>query len=346
MWTLLPIAHILRKRLCGVEPASLESVAVQSWTIAPAEVAISRQAYFLPGQLERITGWAFASEHPRNYMQGASGTHAATMAYLLHDAWLIDGVLYKGMGCSHLKPRSKGMLKLTVDIELDRCAVYCTYEANKYFGHWLMDDCLTYQLAVDEGSPITTDQAVTKHIPDYETLLGMNPMRLGSAHFRDLIIFNDRGDNISKRQRFSAHRKRLLSNLVVEPHPGVFILRGQTGESRLLCNEMELASLLQRKRGLRIIDPANEDVPTIVRTCAGARVVVGVEGSGLIHGIQLLSAGNAVLTLQPPNRFVKTYKHLTDREGMHFGFVVGHPEKGGFRVDPAEIEQTLDLFPT
>jgi len=41
----------------------------------------------------------------------------------------------------------------------------------------------------------------------------------------------------------------------------------------------------------------------------------------------------AVLTLQPPGRFVAVFKHLTDRDGQHFGFVVGVPSGDGFVVD-------------
>jgi capsular polysaccharide biosynthesis protein len=112
----------------------------------------------------------------------------------------------------------------------------------------------------------------------------------------------------------------------------------------VLRNELELAHRLHERRGLRILDPRQADVPTIVAACAGARVVVGVEGSGLIHGILSLRAGGAVLALQPPGRFVGLYKHLTDRDDQRFAFVVGRPEGEDFRVDPEEVERTLDLL--
>jgi hypothetical protein len=51
------------------------------------------------------------------------------------------------------------------------------------------------------------------------------------------------------------------------------------------------------------------------------------------------------MTLQPPNRFVSVYKHLTDRDHQHFGFVVGMSEGAGFCIDPVEVERTLDLLP-
>ena len=79
--------------------------------------------------------------------------------------------------------------------------------------------------------------------------------------------------------------------------------------------------------------------------CAGSRVVVGVEGSHLIHGIMVLPPGGAVLTLQPPNRFCSVIKRTTDPDHQHFGFVVGHAQQDGYRVDADEVERTLDLFP-
>ena len=86
---------------------------------------------------------------------------------------------------------------------------------------------------------------------------------------------------------------------------------------------MELAEHLRDRRGFRIIDPAKSDVATIVAACAGARVVVGIEGSHLIHGVNLLPLGGSLLVLQPPNRLLCFFKYLTDRDHQNFGFVVG-----------------------
>lgn len=346
MWSSLPLIHIFRKRLLRSVPRSIESVAVRSWEIAPAEAAISKPAFFLPDQLDRVSGWAFATEHPRRDMNGGvKGMHGATRAFLITDAWLIDGALYKGFASSHLQPRSRRFLKLQASVELDRGAVYCTAEANKYFGQWLLDDCVTYALAAKEGTPVTTDQAVSAHAMDYESRFGMKPSRLGGVYFRELLVFNDRGDNRSKSARFGANREKLLSGVNVEPHPGVFILRGRAGELRLMSNELELAERLRERRGFRILDPMQTDVSNIVATCAGARVVMGIEGSQLVHGMLLLQRGGSLVTLQPPNRFVKMLKCVTDREGQNFGFVVGIPDGMGFRIDPEEAERTLDLLP-
>jgi hypothetical protein len=350
--SLLPVAHLLRKRLARVPPLrrlaprDLTEVATHSWQLAPGVQEVTPPAYFLPGQLERIHGWAFTDEHPAREMRGGlQVTHGPTRAHLLEDAWLIDGVLYKGPACAHLSPRAAQLPHLHVHAELERAAIYCTPAGNRWFGQWLMDDCPMYPLARAEGTPVTTMVHPSAHARAYEAWLGMAPTRLRSAYLRRVVLFSDVGQNRDKHRRFRAMSDALLSHVRVQPHPGVFLLRGQAGERRVLRGELELAQRLYERRGLRILDPLRADVPTLVSACAGARVVVGVEGSALMHGILALRPGASVLALQPHGRFCGLYKHLTDRDGQQFAFVVGQPLGEDFRVEPDEVERTLDLLP-
>ena len=346
MLNLLPLAHAIGKRLGRLAPRPLQAVAKRSWQIAAGEVSTPGPAYFLSNQLERVTGWAFADEHPGRQMSGGVPVaHAPTRGYEIEDAWLIDGVLYKDDACLHLHPRRHRWLDLRVENEVARGAVYSTPGGLRYFGQWLMDDCPTYPLAAAEGVPVTTNQPTGPHVPAYEEWFGMRPLRLPNAHLRELVVFDDVGQNRHKHQRFRNLGDQLRARVSAQPHPGVFILRGRTGLRRVLRNEMELAFRLRDRRGFRIVDPEASEVPSIVAACAGARTVVGVEGSALLHGMLLLPPGGAVVALQPPNRFVGLLKHLTDRDGQHFGFVVGAPERGDFRVDGDELERTLDLLP-
>lgn len=332
----------------------LHEVADRTWEIAPSERVISPAAFYLPNQIERITDWTFSPEHPRLISEGGlERIHRATRGFLLKDAYLIDGVLYKADACSHLYPRARRLPQLRVDREIERGAVYCTFPGNRYFGQWMIDDCGTYPLALAEGIPVTTaqplpvhTQGLEGHTAGYENWLEMRPTRLQSAFFRELVIFDDIGQNRSKRERFKGMEQKLLAHVDAKPHPGVFILRGKTGERRILQNELELAEHLRERRGLRILDITKSDVPTIVRTCAGARLVVGVEGSHLIHGFLFLPPGGAVLTVQPPKRYCSIFKDLTDRDGQYFGFVVASAVGKDLRVDLTEVDRTLDLFPT
>jgi hypothetical protein len=359
-WSLAAYKHIFKTRLARKQALTLQSVAAKTWEIAPGEIAIAPPAFYLPGQLDRVTGWAgdlfYPFEHPRRTMEGVGEVqHGPTRAYLLKDVWLIDGALYKGNAKSALSPRSKWLPRIRVENEIDRGAMYCTSGGNKWFGSWLMDDCITYPLACNEGIPVTTAQSANLvstsrtgilHAPGYEQWLGMKPFRVRDAFFRELVIFDDLCQNRNKHLRFRAMGEKLLSHVEYNEHPGVFILRGGTGELRLLRNELELAEYLRVRRGFRVIDPAKSDVPTIVAACAGARTVIGIEGSHLIHGVNVLQPGGSLLVLQPPNRFLCFFKYLTDRDHQNFAFVVGSPDGDGFRIDPEEVERTLDLLPS
>lgn len=353
-WSKVAIEHLLKKRIFRKQSSTLESVAEKIWEIAPAENAIAASAYFLPNQLERVTNWAFSHEHPRRAMAGGSVTHGPTCGYLLKNVWLIDGTFYKDDASSSMSPRRGWLPRIKVDREIDRGAVFCTAGGIKWFGSWLMDDCVTYPMACSEGMPVTLAQKLEQtatvgmgifHAPGYEKLLDMHPVHLNNVFFRELVIFGDLSQNRHKHQRFQTIRNKLLSQTTSSSHPGVFVLRGKKGDLRILQNEIELAEYLRDKRGFRILDPSEVEVPEIIAACAGARTVVGIEGSQLIHGIALMQPGGSLLTLQPSDRFVSMYKFQMDRDKQNFGFVVGYPEGRDFRIDPDEVERTLDLFP-
>jgi hypothetical protein len=347
-WSLLPIAQMAQKRLLRREAPSLQSVAERQWEIAPAERTLTPRAFYLPDQVERVTGWAFRDTHPRRDMEGSvPAEHAATRAALIRDAWLIDGVVYKGLACSHLHRRTRRWPELRVELELDRAALFCAGPGNHYFGNWLMDDCPAYRLAIGEGEPVTTAHPPHLHTPGYESFFDMAPRRLRGAFFRELVVFEDNGQNRNKHLRFRALGEAIAKKVNAAPHPGVFLVRGGSGEKRILDDELAVAEHFRTRRGFRVIEPMKATVPEIVAACAGARVVAGVEGSHWIHGILHLPPGGAVMTLQAPWRFCDLFKHLTDRDGQHFGFVVGtRVEEGGFRIDVDEVERTLDLFPS
>ncbi|WP_397449707.1 glycosyltransferase 61 family protein [Pseudomonas sp. NA-150] len=353
-WSLAAYTHIVRSRLMRKPADILQSAAVKSWDIAPGEVSIAPPAFFLPNQLERVTGWEgerfYPFEHPRRTMEGVGTVeHGPTRGYLLKDVLLIDGTLYKGNANSSLTPRLSRLPRVSVESEIERGAIYCTAGGNQWFGSWLMEDCATYPLACNEGVPVTTALAnlsSAAHAPVYEDWLGMTPVRLRNAFFRELVIFDDLSQNRSRHSRFRAMGDKLLSHVNYSAHSGVFILRGGTGELRILHNELALAERLRDRRGFRILDPSKSDVATIVAACAGAKTIVGIEGSHLVHGVNVLQPGGSLLTLQPPNRFICYYKYLTDRDQQNFGFVVGTPAGEGFTIDPDEMERTLDLFPS
>jgi hypothetical protein len=340
---------MFKRRALRAPARPLFELAARQWTIAPSEPAVTARAYYLPDQIDRIIKSAFMEGHPRRLVEGGVPiVHKATRGFVFKDVHLIDGVLYKNDGTWHLRPRASRLPQLRVQTEIDHAAIYCTIPGNRYFGHWLLDDCVLYPLASKEGLPVTTAQPPAKQVPHadaYERRFEMKPLRVESAFFRELVMFDDLGQNSHKRERFGRLREKLLASLDAEPHPGVFIIRGDSGQRRILKNELEVAEHLRVRRGFRVVDVTKADVDTLLQTCVGARTVVGTEGSHLIHGLLVMPAGGSVLTIQPPKRFSLVYKDLADRERLNFGFVLGAPDGDDFVADLTEVERTLDLLP-
>ncbi len=109
-WTLAAYQYMVRKRLLRQPSPDIRSIAERSWDIAPGEMSITPPAIFLPGQLERVTGWEgkrfYPFVHPRSTMEGGIRTaHGSTRGYLCRDVWLIDGALYKGRAAQWLSHR-------------------------------------------------------------------------------------------------------------------------------------------------------------------------------------------------------------------------------------------------
>lgn len=351
-----PTFSILRRQLRSglrLPEVSIESIASKTWNISSGNALVSLPAHYLPDQLKRVTGtaysyyWSPKGGYESLETQMAGGIErfqSPTRAFLVKDAYLVDGAIHKSGFCYRMFPRKKRLPQITIEQEFARAAVHGTLDGNLFFGLWLTDDCTLYPLAANEGKAITTNQPTSNHTLQYEAFLGMKPTRVDSAHFKEIILFEDRLQNLHKRERFSAIRRQLLSHMKYDSHPGVFIIRGGSGKRRLMQNENEIAVHLQDKRGFRIVDVNTMDVKSILAACAGAKVIAGIEGSHLMHGIMVLAPGGAVLTLQPPDRFCPVIKRTTDRDGQHFAFVVGEPGQNGFKVDIEEVERTLDML--
>lgn len=328
----------------------LDSLAVKSWEIASGNTTISPKAYFLEGQLERITGTAYTDD-PSSIMHGGITTlHEPTRAYLLQNVWMINGFIYKKLHNFRLHTSYQLSKKMNyfppaiIDTEIDNAAIYSTSEGNQYFGLWLTDDCSNYALAAEEGFPVTSNIIPYSHMPEYESFLEMNPFRTNAVFLKKAIFFDDNwGNNESKHIRFSNNRNKLLSLFPGTSHPGVFILRRNSGISRVMLNELEIAEQLRDKYGFKIVDVTRNTASEILSACAGAKVLAGIEGSHLFHGLMALEAGSSVLIFQPPNRFSGVIKNTTDMENIKYSFVVGIQKEENFYIDFEEVERTLEM---
>lgn len=330
-------------RLLGRRAPDITAAATEQWRIAPGTPVEVRPARMLPGQLDRIVAAEFGSiaEVARDLRGGFGAMQPPTMGYRVKDVLLIDGVLYAGGAARHLRPRSTMLPTAIIPAETLRASLYESWLGNRWFGNWLFDDCLTYGLAEQWGRPFTSRDS-NGHMPDYERALEMRPLRRMAARFEELVLFDDQGNNEHKRDRAIRFRLRLAGERTGR-HPGVFLLRGRSGDRRLLLNEQAIAERLASKRGFTILDPCLASMEEIVGVCSGAMVVAGVEGSHLVHGLMVMPPDARAFVIHPPDRVVSALKRLTDRQGQDFATLIGVGTHEAFSADGDEVERTLDL---
>lgn len=344
MISLRPLTYRLGL-LLGLGSGEMAAAAEEQWQIAPAEVRRVPPVIILPGQAERITRTEFTTLPL--LIQSLAGDPveeiAPTTAYRLSDVDIVDGVLYSHGVSVHLRARRHRMALGHLEGLADG-ALYETWVGNRWFGNWLLDDCLTYRLAADLGHPVTTMPERGGHVPRYEELLGISQHRIADAHFNHLVLFDDHANNSGRIARAQDMRQRLISPASEGDPSGVFLLRGRSGDQRLLVNETEIAERLARQHGFRVMFAEDHSVDELANACRSARIVAGVEGSQLNHGIAAMPPGGTLLTLQPPDRATTAMKLLTDRWQQNFAMVVGQGEAHSFRIAWDDIDRTLDLI--
>ncbi|MGQ0456813.1 MAG: glycosyltransferase family 61 protein [Hyphomicrobium sp.] len=304
-----------------------------------------RPAKFLPGQLDLIRSTEFGPlpEVVKSLRGGYEVRQGSTMGYRLKNVDLVDGVLYSARAAKPLRARTRSWPAYKPPTDVISGALYESWIGNRWFGMWLTDDCLAYPLAEQHGAPVTTTLTTGGHVPKYEALLGLKPLRTNRAHFQELVIFDDSANNAHRKARGDQFRQRVISASPYSEHAGVFLLRGKTGDRRFLNNEMEIAEKCAVQRGFKILDPSFAPIEEIVAACAGARVIAGVEGSHLTHGLMLMPPESTFFVIQPPNRVVSALKITTDRQGRNFAFVVAEGMTEEFYVSWDNVDRTLDL---
>lgn len=347
MITLRPGWHRLR-RLLGRPVPDIAARAVERIELWPAETRAFPPAILIPGMADRITGVEF-STLPETRLALASDRPVEvgpTLAYRLRDVDLIDGVLYAAGGERHIRRRSRRAWPAARRPPDDPGGVLPeSWSGNRWFGNWLMDDCLAWPLHEGLGAPLTTAPPGTGHVPRYEELLGITARRVTEARFATLTLIDDLPQNGGKIARAAAMRARLMAGRNPAPVPGVWLWRGRTGDQRILVNEDEIANRLARDRGFRVLDATTMTVDALMDACGAARVIAGVEGSQLVHGLAAAPEGAAILTIQPPDRVTTALKLFADRLGQRFAVVVGAGDQRAFRADWGDVARTLDILP-
>lgn len=316
------------------------------WVIENGSVNNTRPAIMIPGQLDKVTGVHKETTLSQEYIRirGGRVEHAPTIAYDLGRSFLRGPTLYKGPIKKSLQPGPEKFYLNYAPVEIKEGAIACSYNGNRYFGHWLTDDITQGYLASEYSLPITTQRIQYQHEPGFSNIFNYHPDQIHNANINKCIVFQDFAQNASKRRRYEILRDCVCAQFPPSNFPGAMILRGKSGKGlRLLENESEIAEICE-SRGFVIIDPQNLTVEQVMKNLSGTNVVVGVEGSQLAPAVYALKVGAAIVTLQPPNLFNNVFKDYADCLDMHYGLLVGSARPMGFHIDIEEFQRTLDLI--
>jgi hypothetical protein len=346
----LPIQfYSLRRNLTRAifGPGTLGSTAFDCEVICPAENVEVPPAVYLPGQLERVTSSPLEStkELEIDQVTRRKVTHAATIGYHIRDAVIIDGQIYAKRLKYPLRVTPSVASKQIPPVELKKAALASSLLGNKYFGHWLRDDCLTYMLSEERSVPLCIEPSfAAPHLKKYQEYFGQEWRFMQSAYIDHLIVFQDYGQNSSKLRRYRHLNEKIVQRFSGRRKtPFTYLRRGNTGASRSIENEFELIEMLSR-RGFVVADLEKDSLEEILEILVNSQVVVSMEGSHLAHCVFSVPSRSGILVLQPPDRFASIHRGWAICQGVEFGFVVGSRGSSGYIFSGPEIERTLGLM--
>lgn len=339
---LAPLLSRVRRHLGG--NAEYKAHATRSWVLHPDETATIQPAIFDADELQKITAFAPGDGREIELIRAAGGPgfHHATTAYELSDVLLSAGHVFTPRVHHPIANHRAPLFPNPPTREFDHAVMISTYYGIRYFGHWMADDLPMLMAARDIGEPVSVTRRMSPAQAGYLDLLGLDTPALEDAYFKKLVLIDDAGQNSHKRARFERLRQLAVPHGTQPAPAGVMLLRGTGGSSRVLTNEAEVAEFA-RSRGFLVLDPTQADAGQLLRACAGAKVVLGVEGSHLTNGMLWMSQHGTMVLIQPPDRFHMILKNWCDCIGIRTAFMVGEGEaSGGFRADTSALARLLD----
>ena len=327
-------------------PGTAEETACETEILCPEETAELSSAIFLHGQLDKITGTSAETNVPAqvNALTRVKVTHAATIAYHIRNAVLLDGSIYSGRWKSFLSDTPPHFSKCA-PIHLETAALASTTAGTKYFGHWLKDDCLQYLLAETYCQPLSVKKnRDTPHTIQYERYFSQDWTPTDRARIDHLIVFQDYAQNSLKRRRHLLLNSKIRSQLSRSTSPPlVYLRRGKTGTERLIQNEDELHDALS-KQGFEVVDVSSDDLEYVIASLMNAKIVVSIEGSHISHCWFSPESASGLITLQPPDRFTAIHRGWVECMSARFGVVVGDKAAAGTYFSPSDVLKTVDLM--
>lgn len=324
-------------------PGTVQSAAYDRHIVFPKSKARLSPAVFLPGQIDKVTNSAPGTTRESEVREATvlETVHAATVAYHVKDAALIDGCIYAGRWKLLVADRSV-FEPAAEPVHLTTAGLASSLNGARYFGHWLTDDCTRYLLA-EEFGPLCAKLPDYRDRSGYERYFDQRWTQTERAIIDHLVVFEDFAQNQAKGQRYRLLRERLRANFAKGPRTFVYLKRGTLGAMRRVANEAELIEILT-KNGFVVADLDSESLEQILSTLVNAKIVISLEGSHIAHCCYSIPDESGLIVLQPSDRFVAIQRSWADLMSVRFGFVVGDKHDLGYFFSPAEILQTVDLM--
>jgi capsular polysaccharide biosynthesis protein len=332
----------LRRLLFGNK--SLSDVASALEVLWPAKNFFHPQPVYENADLSRITGLGFGTTQAfeLEQTQPIRRIHQPTVAYTVRDLLHLNGIFYATRFKHSVTLSQCQALAWGRATEIAGGVLGKFWISAKFFGRWLLDDIPPARLARNRGLPFGSSRPLQPQQWQYLDLFDAPLISLPNAAWvQTLEILQDSGINVLRIERWRAMRREFAGSANALPQAGVFLMRGSTGEQRLLFNELQVADLVTSK-GFNVVNPGLASLSEVRAATANTKLVVGVEGSQLSHGLLGVADGGAMVLLQPPFRFNTAYRERCDLLGITYAFIVGHSVEGGFKVDLNALGRLLD----
>lgn len=318
--------------------------------LAREEVRSGRAGIVLPGQLEKVVKAGFKRDlrYEIDTFKGAPRKIAPTRRIELCNA-VIHRSDFFCQGRRKFFRVSNGAVNENRRVEWHRDVVVRSSIAGcHFFGDWIRDDCAT--TLIEEDERFLELFMPTPPWPDklrYRELFEFRQTELYACVADRLVFYEDGGQTEHKVRRLRKLREHARATLQFgggEANGVVYIRRGANSTNREMLNEGEVVEQLE-KRGATILEAERHDLETTLRCLGRARLLIGVEGSQLCHGIYGLREGAGVLVIQPPDRFFNSHMDWSQPLDIHYGAVIGDPAPSGFTLKIDDLLRTIDLFP-
>ena len=341
-----PLTSRIRQRLPGALP--LEHFATETVIVQSAEEQPMRQAIYPDGELDRIKDVHIFSAGLDDELLLAtreSVRHTETVAWRLRNICISQGRLCNASSYRALTFR-KTTSKPTALTDISDTVAFCsTAGGNDYFAHLLLDDASTAILGREYGRVLLggSQHPRTQHTLDYLDLFGIEYEDVDDVYLNDVWLFTDHPQNTHRRERLDALRTAVQARRVGNTGTPAYLKRGRSGSARELVNEAELEAVLE-KRGFRIVEPEQLTATEICDLLCDTPLVVGVEGSQLVHGVLNLKPNGGLLCIQPAARFNAVYRSFCNSLSLDWGFVVADGSDESFHLPPERLLGAIELM--